>query len=122
MRADGAFRVRLGFRVQVRVRRAGPLRCAGGTGVPKRNFRLCSDKLTSGGLKWCPHFPFSAGPPAFKMLQEEEGEEEEGGTGDSGGTDRERQEEAKGEETRSASTPTSTSIIEHCLVDWGSKR
>ena len=51
------------------------------------------------------------------MLQEEEEEEEGGSAGDA---DRGQQEEA--EETRSASTPTSTSIIEHCLVDWGSKR
>ena len=51
------------------------------------------------------------------MLQEEEEEEEGGSMGDA---DRGQQEET--EETRSASTPTSTSIIEHCLVDWGSKR
>ena len=105
----------------------------GGRGGGKPAAQVCPSehlsKLRFGKLlKWAQnwvllHFPFLAGPPAFKMLQEEEEEEEEGGSvGDSGGTGRRQQEEGEAEETRSASTPTSTSIIEHCLVDWGSKR
>ena len=98
----------------------------GGGGGGKPAAQVCPSehlsKLQFGKLiKWAKnrvllHFPFLAGLPAFKMLQEEEAEEEEGGS--TGG----QQEEGEAEETRSASTPTSTSIIEHCLVDWGSKR
>ena len=69
-----------------------------------------------------------SGRPTFKVLQDDDDDDDNGeegggatsrGLGDGDGDD---DSEDAGEGSAAAEAPTSTSIVESCLVDWGSRR
>ncbi|KAG1666952.1 hypothetical protein FOA52_004235 [Chlamydomonas sp. UWO 241] len=59
--------------------------------------------------------PDFIGPPEFKMLQEPLDDGEGGDAGGSWGSD------GEGEGSEQADAPTTTSVLEHTLIDWGTK-
>ncbi len=123
--------------------RVGPLPCRGKAVFPHCNSLLgqrdgCGESHQSCGhskafpnAQWLTQVSIvaavaapAAGPPTYKILQDEgpSSEDEAQASGEASGQERGREAEDAGEEVPStASAPGSISIMESCLVDWASK-